>query len=228
MDANVPVALVGRAGQIIAAVGALGTAAYGLVDTSKTFWGGPSNFGFKYIKNAMTPFRAALEQADGTEWTRIMRANWINGVSKDDQKAKAKGLIRLGLTKCNAGSLAAAGKVDATALIAIIGKLEAGTPLIEPELNLLGRFDAMIDVTLDGAFERADQVYRNGSKACAAVVALALSVGGEWAIRGGAFDARQFFLALLVGAIAVPLAPVAKDLSSSLVAAVKALKSTGG
>ncbi len=39
---------------------------------------------------------------------------------------------------------------------------------------------------------------------------------------------RHFALALLVGAIAVPLAPVSKDLVSAIGAAVKALKAAKG
>jgi len=35
---------------IVAAAGGLGTAAMGLVDTTKLFGGGPSNFGFGYIR----------------------------------------------------------------------------------------------------------------------------------------------------------------------------------
>jgi hypothetical protein len=37
----------------IAAAGALGTAAYGLVDASKAAWGGMSNPGFGYIRDAV-------------------------------------------------------------------------------------------------------------------------------------------------------------------------------
>jgi hypothetical protein len=41
---------------LIAAVGGLGAAAMGLVDASKAFWGGPSNFGFRYIRAAVERF----------------------------------------------------------------------------------------------------------------------------------------------------------------------------
>ena len=39
--------------KLIAAAGALGTAAFGLVDASKAFWGGMSNPGFGYIRKAV-------------------------------------------------------------------------------------------------------------------------------------------------------------------------------
>ena len=41
---------------LIAAAGGLGTAAMGLVDAMKAFRGGPSNFGFKFIRAAVRRF----------------------------------------------------------------------------------------------------------------------------------------------------------------------------
>jgi hypothetical protein len=41
---------------LVTAVGALGSAAMGLVDTTKLFGGGPSNFGFGHIEGALAPF----------------------------------------------------------------------------------------------------------------------------------------------------------------------------
>ncbi|WP_407193244.1 hypothetical protein [Bradyrhizobium sp. STM 3566] len=85
---------------LIVAAGGLGTAAMGLVDTSKAFAGGPSNFG--YIVDWLKPFLAPPAnnpQASGrAQILRTLRANWLNGVPKADQKAKAKSLIHLGLT----------------------------------------------------------------------------------------------------------------------------------
>jgi len=97
---------------------------------------------------------------------------------------------------------------------------------------LLGRFDAVVSAVLDEAYERGDQQYRNTSKLVAAVVAIVLAVvGGAIIYVNGNpthslsdfFQTRDFVTALLVGAISTPLAPIAKDVSSSLAAAVKAL-----
>ena len=86
----------------IAAIGALGTAAYGLVDVTKVFWGGISGAGFRYIKKALKPFEPALSAAGGAEWSKTLFAHWINGTSLDDQKTVAKSLIHLGLSPDNA------------------------------------------------------------------------------------------------------------------------------
>lgn len=228
----------GGIGQMIASVAALGTASYGLVDVTKFFAGGVSNGGFGYVKKAVAPFAPALVESAGSDWASILRANWLNGMAKDDQKVVTKSLIRLGLSTDNATQLAIPGRVDGKALQAVVTKLDTGTALTDADLNVIGRFDAMIDAALDGGFERGDQFYRDASKALAAVIAIILAVIGEIVLVSASDHAfrltlsfvftKEFWLAVLVGAVSVPLAPVAKDLSSTLVAAVKAMQATGG
>jgi len=210
----------------ITAVGALGTAASGLVDSTKAFWGGVSNVGFGKIKAALEPYQAALSAAQ-SDWTDTIRASWINGMAMDDQKSAAKSLIRLGLSTDNAEALAAASHVNPDALTVVITAIDTGAALTPDQVNLLGRFNAGIDATMDGAFELADQQYRNASKILAAAFSLILAVVAGWLVDGGHLD--QLFYpdlgeAILAGLIAVPLAPVAKDLTSSLQAAVTAMK----
>jgi len=206
---------------LIGAIGALGSAAFALVDASKVGGnGGVSNVGFKDLERVIERFKAALDRAIGPEeWRTAVHAHWINGRPRDQQKAIVKALIRLGLDATTAPGLAAAGHVDAGALGAVAAKLEKGEPLLEPDLNVLGRLDASIDAQLDAAFDRADQRYRNVSRVWAGVAAVVLSVVaamamGEW---------TRLPLAVVVGLLAVPLSPIAKDLASSLAAAAKAV-----
>lgn len=222
-------------GTLLAAVGGLGTAAYGLVDASKAFMGGMSNPGFGYIKKTVTPLLG--QQATGaTAFGRAqilatLRANWLNGVAKADQKAIAKSLIRLGLTAGNARHLAQETGVDANELEAAAQNVGNGTPLTQQDINALGRFDAVVSAILDLGYERADQLYRNSAKLAAAGVAIVLAVIGGGIIfydqtpapAGGYFGSSLFLLSIVVGAMSTPLAPVAKDISSSLQAAAKAV-----
>jgi hypothetical protein len=220
---------------IIAAAGALGTAAFGLVDATKAFGGGVSNAGFGSVRQAVTPFigNAGGPTRDGAaafgrdDILATLRANWINGVAKADQKAAAKSLIRLCLTHANAASLAEAVGVDAASLTQIARNIENGTPLTTPDLNLLGRLDAIVSARLDEGYERADQEYRNAAKLLAALIALALAViGGALVTAGGVIDyvsSWRLPLAILIGAVSTALAPMAKDLSTALVAAVNAI-----
>jgi hypothetical protein len=227
----------------IAAIGGLGTAAYGLVDASKGVMGGVSNAGFRFIREAVAPLIGATGASGVTQppvglsphdILSTLRANWLNGVAKADQKAIAKSLIRLTITPENAPRLATRTGVDPKELTAVADRIRAGTPLLPQDVNVLGRFDAVVSAVLDEGYERGDQQYRNTSKLAAALVAITLAV-----VAGGIIDnvsnsvqamtylaSRDCLVAILVGAIATPLAPVAKDLSSTLAAAVQALSST--
>lgn len=210
-------------GAALAGLTALSTAAFGLLDATKVFEGGPSNFGVGPIYRAMSKFRPALAEALGDkDWWAVIRANWIAGVPKDQQKAKAQALIKLGLNSTNAAAIAAASHVDAAALQAAVTKLETGAALNDADLNVIGRMNATIDILMDAAFEKADQVYRNWCRVLAGVLAVVL-----------AFVARAYWpdgnppsvaATLIVGLLAVPLAPLAKDLTSGLSAAMQALK----
>lgn len=220
----------------IAAIAALGTAASGLTDATKVVRGGISNAGLGRIEAALTPYATALASASA-DWRGIIRASWINGVDKEAQKAQATSLIRLGLSSANAPSLATAGHVNPAAFTDTLVAVETGAALTPAQVNLLSRYNSAIDAAMDGGFEEADQQYRNWSKLVSGLLAVLLAIWGGALIAAnpGAghpvvplnayLFSEPFWRALLVGVIAVPLAPVAKDLTSSLQAAVTAMKS---
>lgn len=219
----------------IAATGALGTAAFGLTDASKAFNGGVSNVGFGSILKTLEPFRPALTSAT-PGWEATLRANWINGVPKEEQKTAAKTLIRLGISTTNVAALALAGHVDESDLRRVLTAVEAGTPLTVADAQVFGRFNAVIDAVMDAGYELGDQRYRNASKVISGAVAivLALWAGGlvqslpaAAAIRptGGYLGSSLFWWSLLAGAVAVPIAPIAKNLASSLQSAAVAVAS---
>ena len=214
---------------LIAAIAGLGTAAYGLVDTSKAIRGGASNPGFGHIETAVRPFLPDPgDSALGApQILDTLRANWLNGVGKAEQKAAAKALSRLTLTQDNASKLARATHLAPAALQQLADSIANGTPLTPAQINLLGQFDTVLSALLDLGYERADQLYRNSAKAFAAVTAMVLAlVGGGLLSSEGTLAylcSKQALLALLVGALSVPLAPIAKDLSSALSSAVSAI-----
>lgn len=218
--------------QLIAATGALGTGSYGLVDALKSLGGwGPSARGLKLIETKLKPFGAALNELGGAPW-ETLRANWLNGVPKGDQKAIAKSLIRLCLTAKNAATLATATGLDSQKMGDVASKIDNGTALGVDEINFLGHFDAIVSAILDAAYERADQQYRNTAKALAMLIAALLAIFGRWVILQADQSPPSFYsylhssnvvMPILVGLISTPLAPVAKDLSSTLQTAVKAM-----
>ena len=212
---------------LVAAAGGLGTAAMGLVDASKVFWGGPSNFGFGHVADALDPFLSPLASNPPgfgkKQVLRTLRANWMNGVDKADQKAKAKSLIHLGLTKGSALALASAAGVDSAKLQSLAEKTAEGSKVTQDEINVLGQFDAVLSATLDAAYERGDKKYRNAAKFLAMILATIMGGVGGWIVFGSNYTTANIVLSLLVGVAATPLAPVAKDLASTLQAAVSAV-----
>lgn len=220
----------------IAAVAALGTSAAALVDAGKAFDGGVSNCGFHRIRAVITrlfPDTATPDDRNNPldlgAVIDTLRANWLNGTALADQKAIAKSLIKLRLDVENAAHLAKATGVDAAALTKIAGKIQAGTALGPEDTNVFGRFDLILTALLDEGYQRADQIYRNSARAWAVAVSVILAVFGGaaiWVPQQGQsyFTSADLVVAVLVGLIATPLAPVSKDLISALSAAVKTMQ----
>jgi hypothetical protein len=215
----------------LSAIAALGVAAYGLADATKIGRkGGISNAGFTQIMACVAPFEAALAAATDT-WRVTLHSHWVNGTALAEQKALAKSLIRLGLNPTNAARLAPHGHVDPVAFTTAVTHVFDGTALTPQDLAVLGRFDASVDTALDAGYERADQRYRNCARVLAGVIAIVLAVAGGWMLsadRWAFWTSLELLRALLIGAVSVPLAPIAKDLASSLAAAVSALKISRG
>jgi hypothetical protein len=208
----------------ILAIGALGTAAFGLVDATKAFSGGISRVGFGYILKALAPFEPALAAALGSakdqDWRSVLRAHWINGRDATEQKSIAVSLIQLGLRDDESvAALAAAGHVDPDRFGAAIKALIAGETLTPEQMNQFGRFKASVEARIDAAYERADQAYRNAARLLAGVVAILLALAAAQWLYPGTSLLRAFF----IGLIAVPLAPIAKDLAAGLASAAKAV-----
>ncbi len=209
----------------ITAAAGLGTAAYALVDGSKAFRGGVSNHGFEHIERVLKKFYPELDGKNSPQLQNVLgtlKANWINGKPLADQQAIAKTLIKLQLDKINAPTLAEATGVDAEKLTSVAEKIASGNSLQQDEQDVFGRFDLMLSAMLDEGYQRADQVYRNSAKAWSIGVSILLALFGAWVLKGAALDVNEIGAALLVGFAATPVAPVAKDLTSAISAAVKA------
>jgi hypothetical protein len=205
---------------LVTAVGALGGASMGLVDTTKLFGGGPSNFGFDHIERALAPFLDALASSSAPfgkhAILRTLRGDWLNGAAKADQKAKAKSLIQLSLSQVNATALANVAAVDPGALQSAVQKKARGEAAAPDETRTLGQFEAVLTAVIDGAYEHGDQKYRNATKGLAMVTSVVLSEIGGLVVWGPNIDPANLCFFLLAGLVATPLAPVAKDVASAL------------
>ena len=209
--------------QVVLAIGALGTAAAGLVDASKASnTAGVSKVGFTDIKAVVSKFippggTSALSLPSVLE---TLFANWINGMPMADQKSVAKAMIKLNLTTATAPGMSAAAGVDPAILTSVATKLSTGDPLTQAETDVYGRFDLLLSAMLDQGYQRGDQRYRNTAKLLAVPIAVILALVGTWAVDG-AFIAADMGKAFVAGLVATPLAPIAKDLASSIQAGAK-------
>ncbi len=204
--------------EMISAVGALGTAATGLVDTTKLFGGGVSNAGYAIIRQQLRPFEPLLNTIpEGAAYATIYGL-WINGAATDDQKAKIKALIKLGFAPATVDAMQAATGLPAAELAPLAANIANGVDLSPSQVNIYGRLDAILSAVIDGAYEQADQRYRNACKAAAAAIAIVLALFGGYAVNGPHFN---WLLYAVMGAVATPLAPVAKDITTAINTAVQ-------
>jgi hypothetical protein len=227
----------------ITAIGALGTASFGLVDATKAFWGGISRCGIRNIRNAIKPLfgqtPSAAGQANALSYGAILAnlsANWMNGTDLVDQKAIAKTLLKLRLDPANAAGYAAATGVDAAQLATIATQINQGAALTTPQADVYGRFDLGLTALLDEGYQRADQRYRNSAKVLAGAFSIVIAVYCGYLLSNHIFSSgglepaqlqpqaylftRNMWAAVVAGALATPLAPIAKDLTSALAAGV--------
>jgi hypothetical protein len=220
--------------QIITAIGGLGTAAFGLLEATKPVvpWINHAGFGRirKTVEN-LTPdepgSRQPLNALPQAYILESLLANWVNGTDLGSQKAIAKSLIKLHLSAGNAAALAARTNVDPALLTESARSIVSGTALTQQQGDAYARFDLIVTALLDESYQHADQVYRNCTRALAAVIAVALAFAGGWSLVGCWLNfwwKPDMFLALLAGLLATPLAPIAKDLSTALATAVNTMQ----
>jgi hypothetical protein len=212
---------------MIAAIGALGTAAFGLVDAFKMLpGGGISRAGFKFIRRTIQNLAPKVASLDGSGLSPdsmqfTLLSQWINGAATTDQVNIAKSLIKLRLTPDTATALANATGVDANVLSQVAGNIRTGTALTTTQSDVYGRFDLLLTTMHDQAYQRADQRYRNAAKALAVPVAVILALVARHVLN----NQISHLEAILIGLIATPIAPVAKDLSTAISTAAQALQS---
>lgn len=226
LDTSIGMDAINNLGKEIVAIGALGTAAFGLVDGLKVLpGGGISRSGFKFIRDAIKKLTPPVPSLDNTELSRdniltALMSQWINGVDKSNQISIAKSLIKLRLIPETALGLARVTGVDPGMLTEIAKSIQTGTTLTQPQTDVYGRFDLLLTTLLDQAYQRADQRYRNVAKAAAIPVAVALALLADYYLMGW----KNVFLAVLMGLISTPIAPVAKDIASAISTAAQAVQ----
>jgi hypothetical protein len=242
----------------VAAVGSLGLAAFGVTEAlGKAFAltyrirRGPvlHHFGLPYIglgaiRRMAHPLRPALECAYGAEFAEIIAAQYRAGRSQGSAPDTIRQGVRLGLPFLSSTAatklIAAIWHMDAKHSQALAlamqapsaGRTPTATDAATPQLSdqdaaaLAGRFATALDARINAAFQLADERYDSVARTLAGVVSLILAI--VFKLSMPPTTSLSWPLVIAIGLVAVPLAPVAKDLSSSLQNALTAFKSISG
>lgn len=220
--------------ELVLATGALGTAAFGIVEGLKP-WRPIGEAGFEAIRETLGDATETLRQAHGPSWESVYR-----GLYRGDQAELARLLrqgARVGLTQANAKTVGAAlfgaGAEEIADLERVTRHLYAAAAeqgqgeaqTTDAERRALGRFELAIDARIDAALAIARHRYAARARVAAFVVSLTVAlltaaIMGDTAAGGW----PPWLVALLVGVAAVPIAPIAKDVASGIQAAAKALR----
>ena len=208
--------------ELVLATGALGTAAFGIVEASK-WLSAIGESGFSTAWSRLGALRDALQVAYGSDHQRLLR-----GLYRGDQKNLVRTLrqgVRVGITPENAASVAAfLGSINGTRLAAAVTKAQEARELTTEERGLIGRFELAADARIDAALAVAQSVYTGTARVLASVAAVALAIAVQQLL---ADLAGKFWPAVFIGIAAVPIAPVAKDIASGIAAASRALRMKG-
>ena len=188
-------------------------------------------------KAGLSPLLPALKLAYGDEVMEVFRAQYRNGRAKGDLPRTLRQGVRIGLGMMpreeiirlvlalgiapETAELAA----DALVLARRMRPPAAGEPPSIPPVTIsddqraaLARLETTIDARIDAALCLADNQYVTQTRLYAMGVAIAIAFGV------GLHMNQDPVVCLLVGLLAVPLAPIAKDLASALQSAVKVFR----
>jgi len=207
-------------GELVLAAGALGTAAFGIVEGLK--WipvVGEAGFAsmLRLLGNAL---KDALLAAYGVQFERMLRAQY-RGDQEDFAKVVRQGL-RIGLTPSNAEEIARTlGVVNAAKLKEAAVAVDTGATLTPEQRNAIARFELAADARVGAALTLAQDHFTRLSRVLAGVVAVVIAIAVAYGLKP---DGSLVGWGVLVGIAAVPLAPIAKDVAGALKAATEALR----
>ncbi len=203
-------------GTIVLATGALGTAAFGIVEALK--WTRLGEAGFRSILKVLGPIIELLRTAYGPDFQNLLRAQY-RGDQRDLTRVIRQG-VRVGLTAANANQAARfLGMIDGERLTEAARQVEEGRELPAELRNVLGRFELAVDTRIDAALLLAKSRYVGATRVTASIFALLIAVA-----VGKYLGNDYIFQSIVIGIAAVPLAPVAKDLVGALQSASKAIR----
>lgn len=214
----------------IVATGALGTAAFGIVEALK--WTRVGLYGYQKIEDMLRPLFTTFERAYGADYGALLKAQYRKGRVKGTLSKTLRQGTRIGLTHDNAPGIArwlGDAVIEPETLANIAEQIQQGKELDDQDRRQLGRFELAVDTRIDAALALSEVTYvgsvRVVASMVAVVIALAAGIWIVWSGAGGALKPNEVMLrAILVGVAAVPVAPIAKDLAKAFSSADKAIR----
>jgi hypothetical protein len=208
-------------GDVVLATGALGTAAFGIVEALK--WTSLGETGFGTALAMLGPLRTTLQVACGPEYETLLRGQY-RGERAELVRSLRQG-VRVGLTPATVPEIAKfLGSLDMTTLADAVAAANEGRELTPRQRNAIGRFELAADARIDAAVTVALGRYAGGNRVAASVVALTIAIVAAATIRANDETVVSWAQAAIIGIAAVPLAPIAKDVVSGIQAATRALR----
>ena len=227
-------------GALVLSVGAIGTAAAGIVDSLKCSERIRSA-GFSRIEATLgKDVLDAIASVYGEEGRRYLNALYLEERKKGSLTRALRQGLRLALKSENAAALATAlGQPErASHLGDIAARIEHGDELDDADRATLGRFELAADARIEAALSLAANRYVSTMRLAASAVAIALSMLAAGTVGTLGADGKDvgfvgsiianFVPALLMGVAAVPLAPIAKDFAAGISNARSALSTGAG
>ena len=211
---------------VLLAVGALGTAAFGIVEGLK--WTPVGVLGFGQIRRVLgLAVMQCLEEAYGRPNLKLyLQALYREGRRDGELPRTIRQGTRIGLNGATAGKLASefGDVVEGEKLKQIGESLEGGQELSGEERRMLGRFELALDTRIDAALARANTAYVGGVRVLASMVSVLIALGAWKLLHTAGMCDIKLQHAVLVGVAAVPVAPIAKDLAGALKSATVAIQ----
>ncbi len=218
---------------IILSIGALGTASFGIVEGLKWLdFVGLRGYN-TLIKSFDASFFNALTKAYGKDYEAFLKAQYRSDRATGGLNRVLRQGVRVGLHEDNAVELAnwvGVNGVDAETLKQVAAELstprDPDAPVDPAEEDKkrrqLGRFELAIDTRIDAAIVKANSRYTGAMRGLATITAFVLTAVVAYGLLDWPFP-EGLWLVFVIGAAAVPVAPIAKDLASSLTSAANAL-----
>ena len=204
-------------GTIVLAIGALGTASFGIVEALK--WTPIGLFGFNQITKFLgEPIMDALKLTYGPQFLSLMKAQYRKDRMSGELPRTIRQGVRVGLTTNTADKLARQVAVVTSAeLLGVCKGLVNPNGPTKAQRGVLGRYELALDARIDAALSLANDRYIGWMRILSSFIAIII------ALIVGYIQEIPVPIVLIVGVTAVPVAPISKDLSGAIRSAASAM-----